>query len=276
MVSGAILILKHTLNIIILGISSDIGLALADYWAKQGNNVYGTYRTLSDSLEGVAHQFKGLYECNLLDDQSIDSCVDQLEREVVNWDVMVICPGTMEPIGRFDVCDIDRWRNGVAVNLIAPMRFLHKSLKFRQLRPKESSVLFFAGGGSNSAPVNVSSYTVSKIALIKATELLDEEYEDVKFVIVGPGWVRTKIHEETLRAPDVSKEALVETRRRLRADDFNTMENVVACCNWLVDAPKAIVGGRNFSSVYDNWGGDALSELLVKDRDMYKLRRFGN
>lgn len=276
MVSGTILILRDKLNIVILGISSDIGLALADHWAQQGNDVYGTYRTLSDGLKRLAHRFKGLYYCNLLDDQSIDRCVHRLEQDTLSWDVMVICPGTMEPIGRFDVCDIDLWRDGLTVNLIAPIRFLHKSLKFRRQDLKEPSVLFFAGGGSNSAPVNVSSYTVSKIALIKATELLDTEFADVKFVIVGPGWVRTKIHEETLRATSASQEALFETRRRLNTDDFNSMENVVACCDWLVGAPKSSVGGRNFSSVHDDWGSATLNEMLVNNSDMYKLRRSGN
>lgn len=276
MVSRTILIERDVLNIIILGISSDIGLALATHWAQQGNNVYGTYRRVSDGLAKAARHFKGLYECNLLDDASIDQCIDNLELDGLRWDVIVICPGTMEPLGRFDLCDIDLWRDGLTVNLIAPIRFLHKSLKFRRQGSKEPSVLFFAGGGSNSAPVDVSSYTVSKIALIKATELLDAEFADVKFVIVGPGWVRTKIHDETLRAPSASKETLLETKRRLNANDFNSMKNVVACCDWLVDAPKSSVGGRNFSSVHDDWGSATLNEMLVNNSDMYKLRRSGN
>jgi NAD(P)-dependent dehydrogenase (short-subunit alcohol dehydrogenase family) len=264
------------MNFIILGISSDIGLALAKHWALQGNDIFGTYRTLSVELVEVASDFKGIYACDLLDSHSIDRCAGELKAAGVTWDVMVIAPGTMEPIGRFDVCDIDRWCDGIAVNLTAPIRFLHNSMTFRRQGSQGSSVLFFAGGGSNSAPVNVSSYTISKIALIKATELLDAEFDDIKFSIVGPGWVRTKIHEETLRAENVSPASLDETKRRLVTDSFNPMEDVVACCDWLISTPKSVVGGRNFSSVHDNWGSATLNEKLSCNRDMYKLRRYEN
>ena len=43
-------------------------------------------------------------------------------------------------------------------------------------------------------------YTLSKIASIKAVELLDAE-KDTKFTILGPGWVKTKIHKSTIDQP---------------------------------------------------------------------------
>jgi len=265
------------MNVIILGISSDIGLALALHWARAGYNIYGTYRTLSAKLGAAAaasSSFKSLYRCDLLDQQSIENCVNQLQREGVSWDIVVICPGTMEPIGRFDVCDIDQWSAGIMVNLTAPIRFLHQCLGFRA--KGLCSVIFFAGGGSNSAPVNVSSYTIAKVALIKATEILDAEFDDIKFSIIGPGWVRTKIHEETLRAKHVNSVSLDETKRRLHSNDFNTLKNVLACCDWILASPKSIVGGRNFSSVHDNWAEGALNQKLASDVDMFKLRRLRN
>ena len=263
------------MNIVILGISSDIGLALARHWVRDGHHVFGTYRTCSDELAEAEVNFDGVYVCDLMDNQSIDQCVIELETDGVEWDVMVICPGTMEPIGHFNTCDIDSWSDGITVNFVSPMRFLRRCLRFRRKETRIASVIFFAGGGSNSAPLGVSSYTISKIALIKATELLDAEFDDVKFSIVGPGWVRTKIHEETLRSKYVEKTSLEETKRRLRTDDFNSMDNVITCCDWLVHAPKSIVGGRNFSSVHDDWGSESLCEKLSCDDDMYKLRRFG-
>jgi NAD(P)-dependent dehydrogenase (short-subunit alcohol dehydrogenase family) len=259
------------MNIILLGISSDIGLALAQHWFECGYNVYGTYRTYSDKLANLAGSFKGIYHCDLLDTLSIDRSVRLIHNEIQSWDLIVICPGTMEPIGRFDVCDIDKWSEGILVNLTAPMRYLHRCLEFRNRNA--SSVIFFAGGGSNSAPLNVSSYTIAKIALIKATEILDAEFDDIKFSIIGPGWVKTKIHQETLRADYVNELSLEETKRRLNTNEFNSMENVIACCDWLLTSPKSNVGGRNFSSVHDNWKGGALDKQLLSNKNMFKLRR---
>jgi hypothetical protein len=62
----------------------------------------------------------------------------------------------------------------------------------------------------------------------------------------------------------------------LRGNGMNPMSKVVECCNWVISQPKEIVGGRNFSVVYDNWGDPRLNIELLKDDNMYKLRRFKN
>jgi NAD(P)-dependent dehydrogenase (short-subunit alcohol dehydrogenase family) len=117
---------------------------------------------------------------------------------------------------------------------------------------------------------------VSKIALTKMTELLDAEIPDTRFVIVGPGWVKTKIHTETLNAGTRAGANYHTTLQRLAHDEFVDMQRVVACCNWVVDAPHAVVGGRNFSVEHDAWGQPALHEALKRDSNLYKLRRSGN
>ena len=65
-------------------------------------------------------------------------------------------------------------------------------------RERMSNVVFFAGGGTNSPLPDLSAYAASKIFLMKMCELLDDENEDLNVFIVGPGWVKTKIHEEVL------------------------------------------------------------------------------
>ena len=144
----------------------------------------------------------------------------------------------MQPLGKFGDCDIDEWSRGVEANFTGPLRFLHKSMTVRNMQNTQPTVIFFAGGGTNSSPKNVSSYTTSKIALIKAVELLDEEYADTKFTILGPGWINTKIHEEVLNSRFATSESKLETKRRLSQNDFNNMTSVVEFCDWLVQSPK--------------------------------------
>ena len=81
-------------------------------------------------------------------------------------------------------------------------------------------MITFAGGGTNSAPRYNSSYVSSKIALTKSMELLDAEYEDTRFSILGPGWVKTKIHTEMLDASDDMKCEKLETSKRLSENNF--------------------------------------------------------
>ena len=53
------------------------------------------------------------------------------------------------------------------------------------------------------------------------------------------------------------------------------IEKVVECCDWLIHAPREIVGGRNFSAVHDPWNSKEI-EKVSKDQNNFKLRRYGN
>ena len=268
--------LKEKLTALIVGVSSDIGLALAKHWASSGIDVIGSYRTMSDELLLSTDLFKKLFLCDFADKDSINTFVQKVTTQGIQWDVLVFCPGTMNPIGPFSSCNIDQWDLGISINLLSPLRILHGLLKSKRNSKLLPLVIFFAGGGVNSAPINYSSYTTSKIALIKVTELLDAEFEDIRFSIIGPGWVKTKIHAETLMASKRAKSAASETQRRLELGDFNSMDRVIECMDWLLDAPKKIIGGRNFSVVHDQWGDSSLEQGLQADPDKFKLRRFGN
>ena len=84
-------------------------------------------------------------------------------------------------------------------------------------------------------------------------ELLDTGMPSIKFTIVGPGWVNTKIHYETLSAgPDKACENYHKTLAQLRLDDSEKMQRIVAFINWLIEQPKSVIGGRNFSIEYDD------------------------
>jgi len=107
-------------------------------------------------------------------------------------------------------------------------------------------------------------------------ELLDAEIPDIRFSIMGPGWVKTKIHQATLDAKDKAGENYKKTIEKLDGQECNPMERVLDCCDWMMSAPKEVIGGRNFSCVFDQWESIELAEILKKDKNIYKLRRFGN
>jgi NAD(P)-dependent dehydrogenase (short-subunit alcohol dehydrogenase family) len=260
---------------IVVGASSDIGLALVQNWLLQGIEIIGSYRTNSPSLENIRSKFYALEKCDFSDPRSIQDFVKMVEYLEFKWDYLVICPGTMEPLGKFESVDIEKWCEGFEVNFLATMRVIHGLLPHRAQKGCPL-VLLFAGGGTNSAPLAVSAYTSAKIALIKAVELLDAEVLDVRFTILGPGWVRTKIHSETLRAVSVVPTNAAETNRRLNANDFNPMSRVVDCVDWVMKSSSDLVGGRNFSVVHDPWGTSNLELRLRKDKELFKLRRTGN
>jgi len=262
---------------IIVGASSDIGKSLTNFYLKRSCSIVGTYRSISSELRQNRQKFKALIKCDMSNKKSVNRFTKKIKDMKFEWEFIFLCPGTMEPIGKFDQTPFDWWEENLKINLVNQLRILHDLIPIRNKNKTiVSKVILFAGGGTNSAPINFSAYTISKIALIKAVEILDSEYKDISFSILGPGWVKTKIHKETFKAGKKSGKSLRETLDRFEKDNFNPIENVIACCDWAINSPKEIVGGRNISIVYDAWGSKELDGKLKTDLNLYKLRRYGN
>lgn len=262
---------------VVISISSDIGLAMGRRWMGFGWQVYGTYRTKTTAVEQLERHGAHLVHCNLSDIASIRQAGVDLAAQCPSWDVLVLCPGTQEPIGNFQDCPFDAWEASIHTNCTSPLRIVHALLPTaRQGGRPEPLVLFFSGGGTNNATMNYSAYTVSKIALMKMCELLDAEIPNVRFSIVGPGWVKTKIHDATLRAGRAAGANYQRTLEKLAGSDCTPVEQVLDCCDWILQAKREVVSGRNFAVAFDPWDTEALERLLLADPHMYKLRRFGN
>ena len=267
-----------TKSAIVIGLSADIGQALCHDWLRRGWQVSGTYRSAFEDIEAVRPQVACLLPVDLNDSDAIDSACAEITKATKPWDVLVLAPGLLEPVGPFLECDFDEWASSIATNFTQQLRFLHRLMPHKNSEISETGpvVIFFAGGGVNSAPTNYSAYTSSKIALTKMTELLAAEIPSIKFIIVGPGWVKTKIHESILSQPMLAGESYLKTVEKFKTNDFTPMARVIDCCNTLIQGKTTAMTGRNFSVVFDSWEDKALEGQLLRHPDMYKLRRFGN
>lgn len=267
---------KSMPTVFILGLSSDIGRELGKRYLADGHQVYGTYRRQAslDELSGLAR----LFPCDVTSAGSVRSLAEACRDADLRWDIFIGAVGTEEPIGPFFDCECDAWEQSVKANALGLLRVLHALYPLR-VSERECTCVLFAGAGTNSAAVNYSAYCVSKIFLIKMCELLAAENPDLNPVVIGPGMVRTKIHEQTLRAAQRCGANYDKVVRFLGSDDPGVShDDIYACVNWCVRAGREVTGGRNVSLVHDAWrgGGDALKRALRVDGNMYKLRRYGN
>lgn len=262
---------------VVIGASSDIGYALCQDWLQKKWKLLGTYRTNSGSLNELKHSLSLLVNCDFGDGDSIINASNQLAGGLDFWDVLVFCPGLQEPIGAFEDIDFDAWEKSIAINFTNQLKMLKHLLPKRNVLTESGpTVIFFAGGGVNNAPTLYSAYTAAKIALIKMVELLAAEIPEVKFVIIGPGWVKTKIHSSVLSAGKLAGYAYERAEKKFKDGTFVPMSRVVACCNALIAGPRAVLSGRNFSVEFDRWDQPDFIAPMIEDDNFYKLRRYGN
>ncbi len=263
-------------TVIILSISSDIGLFLARQYLNRGDRVIGTYRTQKSLGDFGASEQCSLFRCDIAKRADVDAFAAEIKRRNIVWDCLISCVGHPLPVLPFFQCDFDEWAASVQVNSIAQLRVLHA---LRPAMKKNATVVFFAGGGMNGAVKNFSAYTVSKVMLAKMCEFIDAENPGLNIFIVGPGWTKTKIHTTILSDTRTAKAKVLETRAFLRKKEGTPLQDIFECIEWLAGSGKRLASGRNFSVVYDPWR-KPLREKLVKalgnSQDMYKLRRQGN
>ena len=263
-------------SVVIIGLGSDIGQELALRYTADGWTVWGTFRNNS-RLDDLPPSIRRM-PCELTSRSSVVAAIDAFRRDGLCWDVLVIAAGTEEPIGPFWECDEDAWEYSVQVNALSPLRLVRRLYSLRN-KSGAPGVAFFSGSGTNNAPPAYSAYCAAKILLIKMCELLDAESPDTSFFIIGPGIVRTKIHDQTLRASEKSGYNYRKVVEFLDSTNPGTShDDIYACLQWCVNIGKTVIGGRNLSLVYDAWrdGGVALARRLEQDENLYKLRRFGN
>ncbi len=263
-------------TVIILGITADIGRELAFRFKRDGWRVTGSHR--AGTTVAVDLPAEALFTCDLASKSSVDRAIETCRKRNLVWDLLIVAAGTEEPIGPFFACDAEAWEQGFGVNALAPLRFLHGIHDLRR-QSGSSHVAFFSGAGTNGAAPAYSAYCAAKILLLKMCELLDAESRDTSFFIIGPGIVRTKIHQQTLKEPEKSGLNHQKVVNFLGSGDPGSSHNdIYACLQWCLASGKAIVGGRNISLVYDAWrhGGSVLAKALTDEPNLYKLRRFGN
>ena len=167
-------------TLIIAGIDSDLARPVIDFGREQGLRIVGTTR--NSSLTSTKPGIDALYFCDFSSVDSINNCTEEIIK--AEKDSQLICIfsiGTLEPIGKFGEVDFNNWLNGIQVNVLGPLCFIHHLLFKR--KSERDFFLTYSGNGTNSSPTHFSSYTLAKIMLIKSMEILAAEYPTQNFYL---------------------------------------------------------------------------------------------
>lgn len=265
-------------NTIVISASSDIGMSFLKNRFRSGDNLIGTYRNKSNK-RNISNFCNYSFFLDLFDETSLDNFINDLAQKNIRWNRVLFCPCQPYPYKSFFKTKFSDWQNSFILNSINQLKILHK---LYSLRSKEAKVLFFAGAGTNGPVDQFSAYCSAKVHLIKMVELLDFENKDISFSILGPGWVNTKTHLLALEHSEINSEKYNKTKEFIENPVGETpIAEVIRSINWIFDQKKSVVGGRNFATAYDPWMKEspnyqAFISKLIEDKNMYKLRRYGN
>src|SRR3989338_6661006 len=118
--------------LVLIGISSDIGTALAQKYSNAGYTIIGTYRNEQHIKSVSALQNCHLFKVNFSRKESIEKFVTGYAKLSLPWDLLISCPGTVLPIGNFFTLNFEDWSNSIHVNAIEHLRVLHGLYPYRR------------------------------------------------------------------------------------------------------------------------------------------------
>ena len=185
-------------TILITGASRGLGLEFTKQYLEAGNRVIATARNLdkAETLRALADQFPdhlSLYRLDVADAKSRNQLSHDLGDQPVH--LLINNAGVHGGWGQFGKLDEAEWLKTLHINSIAPIKMVE--VLRANLNNAESATVAILSSKMGSMADNTSGgsyiYRSSKSALNGAARSLaiDLLQENIKVVILHPGWVRT-------------------------------------------------------------------------------------
>jgi len=264
---------------VITGASMGIGRAIATAFAAEGAQLMLCAR----GLEGLEETRAALrpygrrievMSADIGDASQARAVIERAEGAFGAIDLLVNNAGVYGPIGPVWENDEDEWWAAVRVNLLGTFLMCKFTVPVLQRRGG-GRIINMAGGGALSPFPRYTAYGISKAGVVRLTETLAEEVRPLGISVnaIAPGFVVTRMHQETLRAGErAGKDFLDKTRKAIQEGGVPA-ETPAALAVFLASDESAGLTGRVLSAVWDNWQelGPRIAEIM--DSDMYTMRR---
>jgi len=168
--------------ILITGITSGFGKAIAERLSKEGHTVFGTYRKDVERIPGV-HYIKA----EVTDEQSVKEAVETVIKAQGRIDVFINNAG-MGIGGPLELTSVEEASRQMDVNFMGLVRFIHYVLPTMREHRSGRIICFSSIGGLMGLPFQ-GMYSASKYAIEGYCESLRLEVKSfgIDVVVINPG-----------------------------------------------------------------------------------------
>jgi len=194
-------------NILITGISSGIGEALARYYLKCGDKVYGLSRRNSDFLKDKDNYF--FQSCDVSYYDSIAPSLAQLTNYTKEFDLVILNAGILgeiKPITQTSLDEIEKvmnvnvWSNKIILDILAA------SYSVKQ-------IVAISSGASVNGSFGWGGYSLSKATLNMLVKLYSREMKNTHISALAPGIIKTPMVDYILEDVD---EGVYDSVKRIK------------------------------------------------------------
>jgi 3-oxoacyl-[acyl-carrier protein] reductase len=265
---------------IITGGGRGIGEAVALAFAKEGANLTLVSRTYKE-IENVAKTARkfGVDALPIAGDVSEERTADEVVKKTIEkyskLDILVNCAGIYGPIGRFDKNNWDEWKETLNINLLGTLLFIRKTIP-HMIERKYGKIINMSGGGAASPLPNFTAYAASKVAVVRLTETLAQEYKEFNIDInaIAPGAVNTRFLDQVLKAGKNAGEEFYKKALAQKESGGTPRQLAAELAVYLASSESDGLTGKFISAPWDEWKSFKHEQnSAISKSSQYTLRR---
>ncbi|HXE72123.1 MAG TPA: SDR family oxidoreductase [Candidatus Nitrosotenuis sp.] len=266
-------------TVVVTGGSLGVGRAIALEAAGRGARVVLAARhegPLRDCLRDLPPVSGGehLWQVvDVADPASVEAFATWCGQRLERLDGLINSAGVYGPIGRLEDISVEEFLKALRVNLVGTVHMTQVLLPLLR-RSRRGKVVNLSGGGAASPFPRYSAYACSKVAVARFTENLAHEYPELDVNCLAPGFVVTRLHQETLAAgPERAGQAFFEKTRQEVAGGGVPARRAAELACFLLSPQSDGISGRFLAAPWDPWEDPGFQERLRREPHLATLRR---
>ncbi|MDB4915500.1 MAG: xecD 1 [Gemmatimonadetes bacterium] len=266
--------------IVVTGASMGIGFACAEELLERGASVMLCARgedDLAQAAQALALRYPGKVASTRADvskPADVDRLFDAAHAAHGRLDGVAHCAGVYGPIGPVTQIDPEEWFAAIRVNLLGSFLVTQRAAR-EMTRSGGGSIVLMSGGGAATPFPNYTSYACGKVGVVRLTETVAIELSGtgVRVNCVAPGFVLTRLHQQTLAAGVENAGNFVEATQAQIAKGGVPPQVAARAVAFLMSDRSAKITGRFLAAPYDSYDAWPDHAAELEGSDLFTLRR---
>ena len=272
------------LNIVIFGFTSSIGNFLSRKYYLNNHNLLlfsnnkQKFNKLKKNYSNNQTQEIIFERFDITNAKKTKSIIKKNIKFFKKADLIISTIGVQGEINNFFNSNLKKFKKTFDINFFSHV-YLLKNLYKTIRNNKRTLIILFSGGGATSKRENFSSYSLSKIALVKLVEILSTEIKtkNIRINAIAPGIIDSKMTRTILKNENkVEHKEILKIKKAFKSSN-KSLNNVYDLINLLLFKSGKNISGKILSSRWDNFKKwNKIEVRKISSSDIFTMRRRQN
>jgi 3-oxoacyl-[acyl-carrier protein] reductase len=270
----------HGKSILVTGGSMGIGFEAARLCASYGANVMICARgaeavdqARAELAESATASEIASAVCDVGDEAQVAELFAAFSQRFARCDGVIHAAGVYGPIGPIVDIEPAAWWEALRINLFGTF-LVARAAAASMNASGGGRIALFSGGGASGPFPNYTAYASSKVAVVRFAETIAQELAPaIEVNCIAPGFVATRLHDQTLAAGgEAAGEFLEKTKAALASGAVPATVGAEAAAFLVSDAARGITG-KFVAAPYDDYRAWPSRLDALEGSDLFTLRR---